>query len=171
MSFLDERLWYVLKTRPRAEKQVETLLTLRGAESYLPLIRSHRNRQRTEPLFPGYLFCHVEIPSVQWVEVRSLPGVAYALSTEGRPVPVSSDLVETMRLRVQYEEECHQRSRFKPGEQVRILGGPFQGLEAAFDRRLSASGRSRVLLHLVNRLVPVELQEGLLVSSGSRNFG
>ena len=163
MTSPDGRQWYVLKTKPRAEQQVETLLGLRGAEAYLPLIRSRRNRQRMEPLFPGYLFCLVEIPSVQWVEVRSLPGVAYALSAEGRPVPVPPDLVEQVRVRAQWENDRDRRGRFNPGDRVRIISGPFQGLEAAFDQRLSASGRSRILLNLVRRLVPVEIDESKLV--------
>ncbi len=158
--------WYVLKTKPRAEQQVEVLLSLRNAEHYLPMVRSRRHRLQTEPLFPGYLFCHLEIPSVKWVEVRSLPGVAYVLSADGKPTPVPEDLVASVRSRVELENAGRASSRFSPGDRVRILRGPFQGLEAAFDKRLSASGRSRVLISLLRRLVPLEIDEFELARAG-----
>ncbi len=154
--------WYVVKTKPRAEQQVSALLEMRGVGRYLPLVRGHRNRQKPEPLFPGYLFCRLEIPSVQWVEARSLPGIAYVLSADGRPLPVAGELVETIRERVDLENCSPGRSPFESGERVLIVRGPFQGLEAAFDRRLSPSGRSRVFVTLLSRLVPVEIHESEL---------
>ena len=157
--------WYVLRTKPRAERQVDALLAMRGAEHYLPMIRSPRNHERMEPLFPGYLFCHLEIPSVQWVEVRSLPGIAYVLNAEGRPIPVPAELVDSVRARVELENQATVRGRFRQGDRVRILRGPFEGLEAVFDRRLSGSGRSRVLLQIVSRLVPVQIDETNLVKA------
>ena len=48
------------------------------------------------------------------------------------------------------------------GERVLITSGPFQYLEAIFDRRLSASGRSLVLLQLLNQLVRVDVGEECL---------
>ena len=154
--------WYVLRTRPRAERQVSLLLMMRDAEHYLPLVSGSRNGKRMDPLFPGYLFCRVEIPSVQWVEIRSLPGIAYVLNAQGSPLPVPEDLVESVRARVELENSGRASARFKPGDRVRILRGPFQGLEAAFDRRLSPSGRSRVFITLLRRLVPMEIHEAEL---------
>lgn len=156
------REWYVLRTKPHAERQVSSLLTLRDTHHYLPLVRSPRNRRVMEPLFPGYLFCQVEIPSIQWVEVRSLPGIAYVLNAQGEPLPVPGDLVEAVRARTDAENGSDAPCRFQPGERVTIVHGPFQGLEAVFDRRLSPSGRSRVFATLLSRLVPVEILEAEL---------
>ncbi len=158
--------WYVLRTRPRAERQVSVLLVMRDAKHYLPLVRGSRSGKRMEPLFPGYVFCRVEIPSVQWVEIRSLPGIAYVLNAQGGPVPVPEELVESVRARVEMENSGRAPSRFKPGDRVRILRGPFQGLEAAFDRRLSSSGRSQVFITLLSRLVPMEIHEAELSKLG-----
>ncbi len=158
--------WYVLRTRPRAERQVSVLLGMHGAEHYLPLIRSARNRARMDPLFPGYLFCYVGIPSVRWVEIRSMPGIAYVLNAQGSPLSVPEDLVTSVRARVELENAGRASARFNPGDRVRILRGPLQGLEAAFDRRLSPSGRSRVFITLLRRLVPMEIHEAELSKIG-----
>lgn len=154
--------WYVLRTKPHAERQVSSLLTLRDAHHYLPLVKSPRTRRSIEPLFPGYLFCYVEIPSGQWVEVRSLPGIAYVLNAQGEPLPVPEDLVDAVRARTDAENSSCAPCRFQPGERVTIVRGPFQGLEAVFDGRLSQSGRSRVFATLLSRLVPVEIHEAEL---------
>lgn len=158
--------WYVLRTKPHAERQVDALLALRNCEHYLPLVHGWRSPCQREPLFPGYLFIRTEIPSLKWVEVRSLPGVAYVLNTDGRPVPVPAELVDSVRARVEMENGAHGRGGFNPGDRVWILRGPFQGLEAAFDRRLSPAGRSRVLVHLLSRLVPVEIHDTDLRKAG-----
>ena len=51
---------------------------------------------------------------------------------------------------------------FKQGDKVPIAAGPFAGLEAVFDGLLSPSGRSRVFVEIISRLVPVEIQADLL---------
>ncbi|MHB0870753.1 MAG: transcription termination/antitermination protein NusG [Chloroflexota bacterium] len=158
--------WYVLRTKPMMEQHVGSLLSLHEAEHFLPLVRSRRYRSRTEPLFPGYLFCRMEIPSVQWVETRSLPGIAYALGANGTPVPVPAEVVDAVRERAALEDSLCVGSRFATGQRVRIAEGPFQGLEAVFDRRLSASGRSRVFVQFLRQLVPVEIHDEQL----SRNW-
>ena len=49
------------------------------------------------------------------------------------------------------------RAGVREGERVRVTSGPFEGLEAVFDRRLSPQGRVRVFLHVVSRWVAAEL--------------
>jgi len=50
----------------------------------------------------------------------------------------------------------------KPGDRVRIQGGPFAGYEAIFDARIPGKDRVRVLLKLLEnpRDIPVELAAG-----------
>lgn len=70
--------WYVVYTRPRAEKKVALLLEDMGIEHYCPVIKavrqwSDRKKVILEPLFKGYVFVKVE-PSKRW-EVTKVPGV------------------------------------------------------------------------------------------------
>jgi hypothetical protein len=46
---------------------------------------------------------------------------------------------------------------FRQGEVVRVLRGPFEGLDAVFERRLSAQGRVWVFLEWMSRRVAAEL--------------
>ena len=43
------------------------------------------------------------------------------------------------------------------GDRVTIQRGPFRWVEAVFDRRLTATGRVRILLDFVHRTVAVDL--------------
>src|SRR5689334_5793404 len=59
----DSRRWWVLHTRPRAEKSLARRCLRRGVSFFLPLHkRQWRSRGRLlcshVPLFPGYLFLH-----------------------------------------------------------------------------------------------------------------
>ena len=47
-----------------------------------------------------------------------------------------------------------------PGDIVKITSGPFAGYEAIFDLALKGSDRVRVLLELLRRQVPLELDAG-----------
>jgi transcription antitermination factor NusG len=46
------------------------------------------------------------------------------------------------------------------GDPVKITSGPFAGYEAIFDLSLKGSDRVRVLLEILRRQVPVELDAG-----------
>ena len=56
--------WYAVQTRSRHEKKVDSFLSDKGVETFLPLINTlSRRRDRKKyidiPLFPGYIFVHV----------------------------------------------------------------------------------------------------------------
>ena len=72
------RKWRVLYVRPRWEKKVEDQLTERNIENFLPLreeIRQWTDRKKRVivPLFPGYLFVHVN--ERERVDTFDVPGV------------------------------------------------------------------------------------------------
>lgn len=61
----DSKKWFVVTTKPRAEKQISKRLTEFRIAHFLPLQKQlrqwHDRKQWVElPLFNGYLFVHVE---------------------------------------------------------------------------------------------------------------
>lgn len=161
--------WYVVRTHPHKEAQVEAVLRARGVEVYLPLIlgrRKDRYGQRLpEPLFPCYLFARLAVPSQEWLAARSAPGVTYFLGTRvgKEPAAVPDDLVAEVRAQAEARLRRGWLPDFKAGDRVRITTGPFAGLEGVFDGLLSPKGRSRVFIEMLSRLVPVEVEADLLV--------
>jgi transcriptional antiterminator RfaH len=162
--------WFVVKTQPRREQQVQLVLSSRGIEAYLPMIRrrgrlSGSNRS-LEPLFPSYLFAHLDITTNAWLMSRSAPGVEYFLGVDGKPSAIPDELVDSIKARVAMQLQADPLPRFRPGERVIIEGGPLDGYEALFSEQLSAQGRVRVLLEIVNRLVAVDLNAASLRRAG-----
>lgn len=155
------RAWYVVKAKPRQEEQVSAVLGLRGIEVFLPELAVWTGgprpgaAPRLEPLFPGYLFARLDLRTPEWLTARAAPGVAYFLGAEGVPSAVPDDLVEGVRARAEAQRRRGWRTPFQAGDRVLIASGPLVGLEAVFDGMLSASGRSRVFVAVLSRLVPV----------------
>jgi transcription antitermination factor NusG len=161
--------WYVARTQPRKERYALAALEHRSVEAYVPVLRKQRpraGRRDWEPLFAGYLFARFQVPSQGWLAARAAPGVAYFLGREGQPSGLPEDFVPAMRARLERINLAGGLPSFRSGQRVSIVQGSFQYYDAIFDRRLSPAGRSRVLVSVLTRLVPLELPEEYLRVAG-----
>lgn len=159
--------WYVIQAKPRQEARVVRHLALAALSSFLPFIEVTRRRRsaRTtclEPLFPGYLFIRLaplhRDPGM-WNTVRWTPGVSRILTVGATPVPVPEEFVAEIEKRTSEHGFVRLASPLVNGARVRVCSGPFQDLEAVFDRPLSRAGRVRVLLQLMGQPTSVEIDE------------
>jgi transcriptional antiterminator RfaH len=107
-------------------------------------------------LFPGYLFAHIAPESDDLLRIRSAPGVSYVLPRIGPPALLSEALIDAVRTREVELSQSAPGATFVRGDRVTVLTGPFRWVEAVFDRRLSASGRVRILLNVVHGSVAVQ---------------
>ena len=70
------REWYLLQTKGRREAVVRENLERQGYVTWLPRPRVRRPRsERTEPLFPGYLFVRLSPEVDNFGPIRSTIGV------------------------------------------------------------------------------------------------
>ena len=151
--------WYALYTKPKKERQVNTLLQGQGIETYLPTVqRKVRRRDRPDRViyFPCYLFFRVDFDVTPRSAIDWMPGVRRIVRSGDQPVPVADELVALVRDRLEGTEEVGYR-KLKQGDRVRITSGPLRDLEAVFDQPLSAADRVRVLLEVVGRTTPVDM--------------
>jgi transcriptional antiterminator RfaH len=161
--------WYVARSQPRKERYAVAALEDRGVEAYLPILLKQRpraGRRDWEPLFAGYVFAKVRVPSDQWLAVRASPGVAYFLGNGGQPSALPEDFVPAMQARLDRINRTGGLPSFRPGQRVTIIESSFRHYDAIFDRRLSPAGRSRVLVTVLHRLIPIELPETYLRAAG-----
>lgn len=156
-----DRHWYTVKAKPRQDTQATKSLTHLGIEVFAPRIcsrpRTVRAAPRFDPLFPGYFFTRLDIKSGEWVATRSAPGVAYYLGSADAPTSIPDALIDVIRARVGENVKCGWEPPFRQGDAVMIERGAFMGVDAIFDQALSGQGRVRVLLQLVGRLAPLDL--------------
>ncbi len=157
--------WYLLQCKPRQDLRALEHLQRQHYRCFLPTCQRERVVRGTrklseEPLFPGYLFIHLEEGS-NWAPLRSTRGVARLVSFGGYPLPVDDELI--IRLQERSERQAAQLL-LQPGDSVRISDGPFAELEAIF---LCMEGEQRVvlLMNLLQREQRVRLPLGMICKS------
>ena len=126
--------WYVLQSRPRQEKRALENLQNQGFECLLPLYSRERLRRGKrveveEPLFPRYLFVHLDQINSNWYALRSTYGVTNIVRFGYIPAAVPDEVVAKFA-------QCDPADRhlFKSGDTVNIGSGPFAGLEGIYDQ-------------------------------------
>ena len=145
--------WYTLHTKPNSEYVVATTLRKRNLKMYLPEIEVPKTRPglRKKPCFPGYLFVNLDFEAVDLSNLRWIPGLHQIVAFDDRPVPVPSEIINLIRLKLGEIEATGGgvAHPFKPGDTVRITDGPFRDLLAIFDGPTTATNRVQVLLKIL----------------------
>lgn len=90
-----EPAWYIVKTKPNAERQVIDVLERRHVGSYLPFLESGN---RPKWLFPGYVFVHLGSHK-DYVSSRNAPGINYFLLKGVDPVPIADEIIRGIMAR------------------------------------------------------------------------
>ena len=149
-ALYSEPRWYACYTRSRHEKQVEALLKQRGLDSYLPIVSrvsrwKDRNKLVDFPLFPSYVFGRFSLKELH--RVLSTPGVSTIVRSNGYPTPIPELEIENVQ-RFAYAlaetgTEPDQRPFLAEGQWVKVLEGPFEGVEGVV---VEQRGRKRVLV-------------------------
>jgi len=156
--------WYLIRTKPRQENLARIHLENQGYIIYFPrVIRQRSRRQRsgeaTAPLFPGYFFIHLHEGIDDWGPIRSTFGVRALVRFGKIPARVSDALIESLKSR-ENEQGVHvlKKPSFLIGGRVRIIDGPFEGIEAVIFLK-TAKERTVLLMKLLEKYVKVEIND------------
>lgn len=148
-SAADSRSWYLVYAKPRQEKTAVANLERQGYTVYFPQMRSWRTRrgQRrlvVEPLFPRYLFIHLDTHTDNWAPIRSTLGVTSLIRFGAEPARVPDALVGYLKSR-QNAEGLHEWAQpvLTIGAPARVISGPLAGYEGIL---LAKTGRERVVI-------------------------
>lgn len=130
--------WFVLRTRSRQEKALESTLRSAGVGCYLPLRRNVRRYgdRRVDcllPMFPGYVFLWGVLDEVYFADrTRRVAGV----------IPVADQATLEWEL-AGLHRALHCGAALDPfetlheGLRVRVVSGPFEGIEGVVASRVS----------------------------------
>jgi transcriptional antiterminator RfaH len=163
------RRWWVLHTRPRAEKALARKFRSRGMAFFLPLHEKvWRSGGRTFvsrlPLFPGYLFLHGdEQARVGALETNA---VARVLAVDDQR-ELHDDLNAVYRL-ITSGAPVTPEGQLEPGDWVEIVDGPLAGLEGQVLRR-GKQMRFFIEVSFLQQGVFVELDGWMVRPSNNRN--
>jgi transcription antitermination factor NusG len=157
-AFLETR-WYAAYTCANHEKRVTAELHARDVEHFLPLYGSVRRwkdrRVNLElPLFPGYVFVHLALRDR--LRVLQIPSVVHLVGFNGQPAAIPDEEMQILRSALSQRQHAQPHPFLTVGRRVRIVGGPFAGLEGVLKRKRN-SFRVVVSLRLIQRSVAVDV--------------
>ncbi|UCJ14917.1 transcription/translation regulatory transformer protein RfaH [Pseudomonas sp. MM211] len=143
--------WYLIQCKPRHDDKAWEHLNRQGFECFCPhtrtqVIKAGKLVQITQPLFPGYLFLHMEKQG-NWAKLRSTRGVSRVVAFCGTPCRIDDAIIEKLKAR---SLQRVQEKALTAGDRVHISSGPLADMDAIF---LAMDGEQRVmlLLRLLNR--------------------
>ena len=143
---MSDLLWFVAHTRPRCEKKLTKFCQEHGLSATLPCYRvAHKYRGATvvfqKPLFPGYVFLHLENKDRQ--KVYQSDFVANLLEVFDQQM-LASQLEDILRA-LDTEMEIRLAPAIGEGSRVKIKHGPLRGIDGWVEKR---HGTNVVLLRL-----------------------
>jgi transcription antitermination factor NusG len=154
--------WFALRAKPRRENFAATNVNTLGVETLLPRVKVERlvrgaARMAAKPLFPGYFFARF-CAEHAFESVKHSRGVLQVVSSGRIPIPVPDHVVWEIQDRVEEDGFIkNRRQSLKPGDQVSIVDGPFEGIMARVERELDDGRRVAILLEtLLNARVLIE---------------
>jgi transcriptional antiterminator NusG len=165
--------WYVVNTyaghenrvKENLQRRVETmglehnLFRILVAEETEIEIKNGKKVEKLKNLYPGYLFVEMIMTDEAWYVVRNTPGVTGFIGSSGggaKPFPVSPDEIEAIFRRLGLSESKITVD-FAVGNHVRILNGPFSGIEGTVESMSDEAQTAIVLTNLFGRETPTEI--------------
>ena len=168
-----EKRWYVVNTysghenrvKDNLEKRLETmgiqeqLFRILDAEEPEIEIKNGKQVEKMKNMFPGYVFVEMIMTDEAWYVVRNTPGVTGFIGSSGggaKPFPVSPDEMESI-LRRMGQSDKKVVVDFAVGDTVRILTGPFSGMEGTVSSMNDQTQIANVLTMLFGRETPTDI--------------
>jgi len=144
MELKSGKNWYLVYTKPRQEMSAQQNLERQNYRVYLPKIwdKPKYKKRKALPMFPRYLFIHLDQSSDNWGPIRSTLGVVSVVRFGMEPTAVPESLLQAIHARedssgvVEYIGQ-----EFRQGQSIRVKSGLFQGNEGIF---LGKNGKERV---------------------------
>jgi transcription antitermination factor NusG len=100
-----------------------------GITEYLPIAKKARQRaagrERSRPLFPGYLFCHIDLKNSP--KLYQIPGFTRILGTGSRPIEICENEIQVIRSLIEASVSVDSSSPLVAGDHISVTAGPFVG--------------------------------------------
>jgi len=138
---------------------VSGLLRAKGIEEYLPVYKSRRVwsdrvRELELPLFPGYVFCRINLQARSVVLATS--GVVGIAGSENQPIPIDERELAAVRKLVESQSGVEPWPFLRIGQRVRVQRGSLRGVEGIL-LKVKSSYRLVVSITLLGRSVASEI--------------
>jgi transcriptional antiterminator NusG len=165
--------WYVVHTYSGYENKVKLALEERISSSSHPekfgdvlipteqvveLVKGKR-KTSSRKFYPGYILVQMELAEETWHLVKDTPKVTGFLGGHDTPSPVTDEEAEQIIAQVEAGKLKPQpKYLFEPGDEIRVIDGPFTNFTGTVEDVKPDKGKIRVLVSIFGRPTPVELE-------------
>jgi len=169
MMTIESPAWYCARTKPKHEHIAAANLRKNlNLEVFHPRLRIERATRRgvmrvSEPLFPCYIFFRCLIEE-KLGEIQRTNGVNTVVHFARRIPKIADAVIEELKECFEGEETMTVKDRLSPGDEVVVVDGAFRGMCAFVLRVMSARKRVQVLLDVLGRPTPAEVDENSVVN-------
>ncbi|RJS94041.1 transcription termination/antitermination protein NusG [Salinisphaera sp. Q1T1-3] len=166
--------WYVVQAFSQYEKKVRDSLkdyvARHEMEDYfgdilVPTeevveVRDGQRRTTERKFFPGYVLVNMELNDDTWHLVKSVPRVlGFIGGTADRPAPITDAEADQILNRVEESvDKPRPKTVFEPGQEVRVIDGPFSDFNGVVEEVNYDKNRLRVAVTIFGRSTPVDLE-------------
>ena len=177
MSDTVNKEWYVIhtysgyenKVKDNLEKRVESLnmedkifRIVVPEEKETIITPTGKKKEVNRKTFPGYVLVELVMTDDSWFVVRNTPGVTGFIGSSGggaKPFPVAPDEMEAILRRIGQSDKKISID-FEIGDTVKILAGPFSGMEGRVASLNDQTQTANVLIMLFGRETPTDINYG-----------
>jgi transcriptional antiterminator NusG len=164
------RKWYVIHAAAGYEENVAENLKQRIASMNMEdmifnvlvptekkvKIKNGKRKTVIEKVFPGYVLVEMILTDQSWYVVRNTPHVTGFIGIGTTPTPLAEKEFKAITDRMVTEETTYTID-VAIEDPVKIVDGPFKGLEGKISEVDPTKGKVKVLVSLFGRETPVEL--------------
>ena len=170
-----EKQWYIVttysmhesKTADNIRKRASTMnigdkiLRVLVAEQEVDVMKDGipTGKKKIVNLFPGYIFVEMIMTDEVWYIVRNTPGVTGIAGSGGggqKPTPVTREEIEPVLKRMGVVDDS-MYERYKVGDKVKIIHGPFEGTEGTILSIEKETGACRVEATFFGRSTAIDV--------------
>lgn len=169
-----DKKWYVVNTYSGHEKKVQEKLMMRtesmGMQDYIfrvivpeqteVEVKDGVKKEKVKKLFPGYVLVEMVMTDEAWFVVRNTPGVTGFIGSSGKgakPFPLQPYEVDKI-LNDMGMSRLEVNTDLKEGTLVKVISGPFSGMEGKIDSVDKDNSKLIVLLDLFGQETSVEVE-------------
>jgi len=161
-----KKIWSAVTIKPNQSRKAEANLSQQGFSYLAPKINVTKRQQnrfinKSELLFPGYIFVLINTDSSDVRKVQSTHGISNIIRVGNRIGEIPEPFIQTIKSSFVLNHNFHAET-LAPGQQVKIIKGPFAGLIGKLSQ-VDTSARVKCLFNLISGEVSASaLKEDLI---------
>ena len=152
----------------RGELEKEVVRDVKIPSEEVVEVRDGKKRTQTKKFLPGYILVEMDLPieEQQWKQtisrIKKIQGVTGFVGTPAnkKPNPLSGDEARSILQKaggIKGERPVRSRQSFTPGEQVKIIDGPFESFTGTIEDVNLEKNKLKVMVGIFGRNAPVEV--------------